>query len=277
MTPSTQDTIMHAAFASARALEPTDAEVARVLSRVDAGARRTRRSTPLWLKPMTVGVAVLIALCGGGYAAAPPVRAAIDDAARVFSGWLSADAGESPGRPLLQSEQAPRFLRDPRYADDPRVIAEADGYRLVVAREPGSDMVVFDLGDTGVGLTYAPADFDGHALSLLGPGAVDHADEHGHVPLFGVIARRVTSVELIYAAGPSLRVDGVADGFVLLAEPGRRPRAVAALDARGRELERISLDFLDWSGYGPPAQRVPTRCLPGVVGTHPPRGCPNAR
>jgi hypothetical protein len=65
------------------------------------------------------------------------------------------------------------------------------------------------------------------------------------VPLFGVTARQVTSVELTYDGGPPLRVDGVRGAFVLLAEPARSPRAVVALDAGGRELGRQLVDASD--------------------------------
>jgi hypothetical protein len=32
-------------------------------------------------------------------------------------------------------------------------------------------------------------DFRDHRLYVLGPGAMHHADAHGHVPLFGITAR----------------------------------------------------------------------------------------
>jgi hypothetical protein len=124
------------------------------------------------------------------------------------------------------------------------------------------------------------SDFAGHAVVVLGPGAMQNADEHGHVPLFGITARSVKSVELVYASGPPLRVRRIDGGFVLLADPRRDGREVVAYDAEGRELERASLHGssgidIHWEDYGPPAPRVPSRCLPGIAGANPPTGCPN--
>ncbi len=61
------------------------------------------------------------------------------------------DSSEAPGRALRSGEQAPSYFHDPRFVTDPRVIAEADGYKLYAAREPGANTFQFDLGDTGVG------------------------------------------------------------------------------------------------------------------------------
>jgi hypothetical protein len=95
------------------------------------------------------------------------------------------------------------------------------------------------------------------SLIVLGPGAMPHADAHGHVPLFGVTARTVAAVELTYASGPALRVDGVHGGFVLLAEPARAPVEVIAYDAAGQVVERARVDDsdhpgprIDWRRYG---------------------------
>jgi hypothetical protein len=161
------------------------------------------------------------------------------------------------------------------------VIAKADGYKLYAAREPAGT-VEFDLGDTGVGLGGFSADvFRDHVLVILGPGAMQNADEHGHVPLFGIAARSVTSVELTYDSGPPLRVEGVHGGFVLLAEPRRSPRQVVAFDRAGHELARASVDDsshdglrIDWRRYGPPSPQVPSACQPGAVGLKSPKRCP---
>lgn len=280
MSTDRHASLLEAAFAPARALEPTDTEIARVLSRATP-APPSRRPRARWGRLAATALACLALLGAGGYAAVPPVRAAIDDVAGTFEGWLGGDSGAAPGRALSSSEQAPDYFRDPRLVD-PRVIAEADGYKLFAARDKGGG-IEFDLGDTGVGLGEVSADaFRGHAVVVLGPGAVQHADEHGHVPLFGITASRVETVELTYASGPPLRIDGIDGGFVLLAQPQRRPVAVVARDAGGNEMGRELVDDsdhhgprIDWSRYGPPAPRVPSRCQPGAAGRHPPKGCPN--
>jgi hypothetical protein len=238
---------LRAVFAPARTLEPTDAEVARVLARRPSRPRRRRA---------TLAVAATLAVLAGSYVAVPPLRAAVDDVAATFSGWLGTPGGNVPGRPLGRRETAPDYFRDPSLNTDPRVIAEAGGYKLYAAREADGRRIDFDLGDTGVGLGYTPDDVRGHALLVLGPGAMQHADAHGHVPLFGVTARSITTVELTYRTGPPLRVDGVAGGFVLLAEPARSPVEVIGYDAAGQVVERAKVDDsdhwgprIDWSEY----------------------------
>jgi hypothetical protein len=174
---------------------------------------------------------------------------------------------------------SPDYFHDPRYARDPRVIAEADGYKLYAAVQPDGT-VELDLGNTGVGLGFSASAFREGALYVLGPGSMENADEHGHVPLFGVTARSVRSVELTYEEGPPLRVDPVDGGFVLLAEPDRGPHEVVVFDAHrqvvGRQLVDDSADYgprIDWDEYGPPAPRVPSQCQPGSAGPNPPAPC----
>jgi hypothetical protein len=226
-----------------------------------------------------VGLAAL-ALLASAYATATPVRAAVQDVAGTFAGWLGGDRSTAPGRALGDGEHAPAYFRDPAYSD-PRVIAEADGYKLYAARVAGGG-VEFDLGDTGVGLGEVSASvFRDRAIYVLGPGAMRNADEHGHVPLFGITAGTVKSVRLTYESGPPRRVAAASGGFVLLAEPDRGPRAVVALDADGRELGRQLVDDsdhygprIDWTQYGPPSPREPAECLPGIAGPTAPPGCP---
>jgi hypothetical protein len=246
--------LMRAAFSPARSLEPTEAEVARVLRRVRARPRRTQARRIGRLAAAVMATLVLLGVAG--YAAAPPIRAAIDDATGTFADWLRGDSAQAPGRPLTHGDDAPAYFRDPSFARDPRVIAAAGGYKLYVARAPGGGLE-FDLGNTGVGMGWpATTDFRDHALYVLGPGAMQHADARGHVPLFGITARSVRRVELTYESGPPLRVDGIAGGFVLLAEPDRHPREVIALGGHGDELGRAAVDDsphkgprIDWSQY----------------------------
>lgn len=287
MQPTHDDSSIASLFAPLRALEPTDGDVAAALARAERGSRAPRlpqRSVAVRrLRPAVAAAAAVLLALGSGYAAAPPVRAAIDDIANVFGGWLGGDPSAAPGRPLGRAEAAPSYLSDSSFAHDPRVIAEADGYRLVAYRE-NDGTLGFDLGNTGVGLGGTRAENLGeHAIYVLGPGAVEHADEHGHVPLFGISAKTVKTIELTYASGPALRVTRVSGGFVLLAEPARSPKAVIGYDADGRRLERVLVDDsdhdgprIDWSHYGPPAPRVPSECLPGTAGNNPPPSCPNA-
>jgi hypothetical protein len=78
-----------------------------------------------------------------------------------------------------------------------------------------------------------------------------HADADGHVPLFGISAPSVKSVQLVYGSGPPLEVSGINGGFVLLAEPGREPREVVAYDGNGEVLarQRQAVSYIDWARY----------------------------
>jgi hypothetical protein len=283
MPAPTEESLMDATFGVARSLEPTDQEIANVIARATSRERSLRARGQRWTgwTPRRVAASALTALLllvGGAYAV-PPTRAALDDIADSFSDWIGGDSEAGPGKPLGANEQAPDWLRDPRFAGDPRVIAAADGYKLYAAvMRDGS--VEFDLGNTGVGLGFEPNGFEERALYVLGPGSVTNADEHGHVPLFGVTARSIRRVELTYESGPPLRVDGVDGGFVLLAEPDRSPREVIAFDGAGNEVARELVDDsdhygprIDWSQYGPPAPRVPSECQPGSTGPTPPPEC----
>jgi hypothetical protein len=277
MSTIPDETLIRATFVAARDLEPTDDEVAEVLARVN-----DRRWRPIphpamngWRR-LALPALTVVALATSGYAAVPPLRAAVDDAAGTFADFLASDDSQAPGRPLRPGESAAHGF-PPR--SDPRVIAEADGYQLQFIRVD-EGVIEFDLGETGVGLGFAVDDLRGHAVYVLGPGAVENADEHGHVPLFGVTAPQVKAVELTYVSGPPLHIDGVEGGFVLLADPTRNPQEVIGYDASGEEVEHASLHNdgdgidIDWDAYGPPAQRVPIECQPGLAGPTPPPGCP---
>jgi hypothetical protein len=280
MSTTRDETLMRAAFAPARAIEPSEAEIARVVAQAARPARRSWfvRSANGWRRLAASGLAAVVLLAGCAYAV-PGTRAAIDDVAGIFAGWLRGEEAAAPGRPLGPDELAPDYFHDRRYTLDARVIAEADGYKLYAALQPDGT-VEFDLGNTGVGLGFSADAFSDRAVYVLGPGSMQNADEHGHVPLFGVTARSVRSVELTYEVGPPLRVDGVDGGFVLLAAPARGPHEVLALDAQrevvGRQLVDDSSHYgprIDWEAYGPSAPRVPSQCQPGSAGPNPPPPC----
>ena len=126
MTKTTDDHMIAAVLAPARALEPTDAEVARVVA---AATAVSRRRPPLGrLTP--AALAALAVLAGGTYAV-PPLRASVEDVGSTFAGWLDRETADGPGRALAPQEQAPDYLRDSAQLSDPRVLAEAGGYKLV--------------------------------------------------------------------------------------------------------------------------------------------------
>lgn len=252
MSESRDEMLMRAAFAPVRSLEPSEKEVARVLAQAKASPKRIVRLPIVAARRDLVapGLAALALLAGAAYAV-PVSRAAIDDVASsvagtfAFDGWAGGDSTDAPGRALRTNEQAPNYFRDgawaKRHVKDPRVIAEAGGYKLFAYRER-SGSIGFDLGDTGVGMGgFAAEHFEGRALFLLGPGSMKGPDAKGHIPYFGITAKSVRSIELTYDKGPPLRVDGIDGGFVLLMEPPRGPREVIAYDGAGEEVGRQSL------------------------------------
>lgn len=261
------EALARAAFAPVRDMEPDEDLVARVVARVSRGQKPSRRFALAPARPrFALQALATLALLGATLYSVPTTRAAIEDAggnvAGVFAGWLGGDSADAPGRPLGSGEAAPEYLYDQH--KDPRVIAEAGAYKLY-AYIGASGGLGFDLGDTGVGMGFESAAELGDApLHVLGPGAMPHADSQGHVPLFGIAARSVSTVELTYASGPPLRVSGVNGGFVLLAEPSREPIAVIALDASGKEIGRQLVDDsphpgprIEWSTYAAPRSPEP--------------------
>jgi hypothetical protein len=223
-------------------------------------AARARRGAP----KLALQALAALALLGAALYSVPPTRAAIEGAGEsvsgVFSGWLGGDSAEAPGKPLEAGEKLPEYMEYLHDTKEPRVIAEAGGYKLY-SYIGSSGSLNFELGGTGVGLGYeSAAKFGDAPLHLLDPGARRHADAQGHVPVFGIATRSVSSVELTYESGPPLRVSGVEGGFVLLAEPSRGLIEVLALGADGKEVGRESIDYplVDESPEPPP---------PGIEGS----------
>jgi len=269
MSDSHEERLLRAVFAPARPLEPSAAEVARVVSRTQSASGMSWPRRPAqWRQLVAPGLAALVLLAGGMYAV-PVTRAAIDEVAgtvaEVFGGYSRGEVEDAPGRALAQGEAGPEYFGDEfrgrPFARDQRVIAEAGGYKLYAYRAP-SGLLSFDLGDTGVGMGFDSASDlrPAGAIYILGPGSMRFEDGLGHVPLFGLAADVVKSVELHYETGPPLRIDGVAGGFVLLAEPRQGPLEVVALDGDGNEVERESVDYPDgeagnsWQHYVRPAK-----------------------
>jgi hypothetical protein len=253
------EAFVRAAFASVRDIEPDEDLVARVVAQV---VQRKKASPRFALAParprLALQVLATLVLLGAALYSVPATRAAIQGAGEsvgsVFSGWLGGDSAEAPGKPLPAGEELPEYMEYLHDSKEPRMIAEAGGYELYSYISP-SGSLSFLFGGIGVGLGYPNAAELGDApLHLLDPGARRHADAQGHVPVFGIATRSVSSVELTYESGPPLRVSGVEGGFVLLAEQSRGPIEVIALGADGKEIGRESIDYplVDESPEPPP-------------------------
>lgn len=264
-----EDALARAAFIPVRDLEPDEDLVARVVAQVSR-PKGVSRGFPLAFPRPRFALPALatLVILGGALYTVPATRAAIEDAGGsvggVFAGWLGGDSRDAPGAALGPNRSAPDYLYNQSFAKEPRVIAEAGGYKLY-AYIGGSGGLGFDLGDTGVGMGFeSVAELGDAPLHVLGPGAMPRADSRGHVPLFGIAAQAVSALELTYTSGPPLRVSGVDGGFVLLAEPGRGPVAVIAFDAEGGEIGRQLVDDsphsgprIEWESYVAPRSREP--------------------
>jgi hypothetical protein len=266
VVPDPDDVMMRALLAPARALEPSEEEIANVLAMArptSGGSSGSRRASGRLGTPAVALVALF--LVAAAIWSVPATRAALEGAGEsvggAFSGWLGGDSADAPGRPLRSDEPAPveptpSYLYDHDFAKEPRVIAEAGGYKLYSYVGPSGGLN-FLLGG-GFGLGFENISELGKApLHVLGPGAKRHADADGHVPLFGIAAKEVTAVELTYASGPPLRVEGIEGGFVLLAEPGREPQEVLALVSHGEVVGRESVVQDDWQRYLEPRSSEP--------------------
>jgi hypothetical protein len=248
MLSDQDEALVRAAFAPVRDIEPDEDLVARVVAQVGRRKKASPRFAPAPARRRLARQAlVALALLGVALYSVPVTRAAIEGAGEsvggVFSGWLGGDSAEAPGKPLEAGEKLPEYMEYLHDSKEPRVIAEAGRYKLY-SYIGSSGGLNFELGGTGVGLGYESAAELGDApLHLLDGGAGHHADAQGHVPLFGIVVRSVSSVELTYESGPPLRVSGVDGGFVLLAEPSRGPIEVIALDAGGNEIGRSPINY----------------------------------
>jgi hypothetical protein len=231
-------------------LDDLGAEFARVAAERERAPRRSRlrslTATPA--RALAVAVSALVVLGGGTYAV-QPTRAAIEDLTSTFAGWLAEDESDAPGRALRPEDDAPEWVRE----EGGRVIVEKAGVELYVTRsetENGTYLSFVLEGSVAVGNTIEGwrDTFQNRSVMVLGPGLdrlQDVLDEQGRFPLLGLAARSVERVELHYEQGPPVVETGVDGGFILLTDAWRQPRELIAYDAAGRELERVSLAYLD--------------------------------
>ena len=230
-------------------LDDLGAEFARVT------ARPPRRTG---VRALAIALGALVLLAGAAYTV-PPTRAAIDDIASSFEGWVGGDETNPPGRALRPDEDAPDWVRE---SEGGRVIAEAGGAKLYVTRQhtENGTYLMFVMGGTGAGDTIEGwhDTFKNHAVFLLGAGSFapkpdSHSllaqrglmDEQGHIPFMGVTARSVKRLELRYESGPPVFADGIDGGFVIIVDAWRRMDELIAYNAAGRELERVDISSFD--------------------------------
>lgn len=258
---------LRSALAPARELEPTDAEVQRVLA-MDA-ARSKRRASPLRLRPVVVRPLIAfcsaIAIAGVAYAA-PPTHAALDNVFDTLTAWVGGDNRSAPGRPLAHDD-APAWVRDS--SGDKRLVAENGDAKLYAIRN--GRQISFALGGS-VGISDTIGGWQRqlahHKVVVLGPGAFADGplNQLGQRPLFGVTSRSVSQVELRYANGDPSIQGNLHGGFVLLVDAARQPRTLIAYDRAGDEAERVDVSGLQLRVCGDPRGCPPGALKPSVDG-----------
>jgi hypothetical protein len=230
-------------------LDDLGAEFARVTA-------RPPRRTPA--RALAIALGALVLLAGVAYTV-PPTRAAINDIASSFEGWVGGNEDNPPGRALRPDDDVPDWVRE----GGARVIAETAGAKLYVTRRPfeAGTYLMFSLGrGVGMGDTIDGWHdmFKNRAVFVLGPGTFEPKpdarsllvkrglmDDRGHIPLMGVTARSVKRLELRYASGPPLLAEGIDGGFVMIVDAWRALDELIAYDAAGRELERLDVSDFD--------------------------------
>jgi hypothetical protein len=184
------------------------------------------------LRRLAAALAVLL-LAIALAAAVPAGRAGLADAfERFFAG------GEAPGTPV-ERDALPRILRSVR-TNEFRELARSGDEAVIAYRTP-SGSVCFDFG-THTGLCipseYGVGElFHGRAVTVWGPTVKDEA---GRWVLYGLARDAVERVELRYRDGPPTTV-AATNAYVLRARPGSSPTELGAVDADGREIDRLDV------------------------------------
>jgi hypothetical protein len=223
-------------YAQAGTLEPTDLEIAQVLQRVRATARR-RRPT----RRLVVAVALVVAaLCTAAFA----YPATLDALDNFFAG------GATPGSPALgslpawlESSANPPAAHATRGSE--RLLAEQDGQTLYAYRDAGSGracLVFANDSDTCSDSGEWHQLFANHALLKMASGVGPTGD--GKVAVFGLARTSVIRVELRDGSDIVYSTPVTNGGWVIVAPQGQHD-SLLGLDRNGNVIE--TLDPRDWT------------------------------
>lgn len=243
MTPTDErwERALRAAMRATRELQPTDAEVQRVMA-MDRDRRHAHVRPRVPALRLVATAACAIAVLSTGAYAVPVTRAAVSDLYGSAFSWLGGD-GDQPGRAVELSDDAPDWVTDTRGTR--RLVAENAGVKVYATRAG-------DAVSAGVGNTFAQTatpqawakQIGSHKLISLGFGtfpATGPLDTQGRRPLAGLSARSITRVKVRYTTGPSTSETGLDGGFVVLVDAHRHPTALIGYDAAGHEIDRLDL------------------------------------
>lgn len=235
------DELTRLAFEETRAIEPTDVEIQTAVRRAHAEPSRRRPA-----RRVILAAAATLTLAAGTVLAVPQSRDAILDGFGAFKDFFT--GGEPPGSPVPGGEKEGRlnWFGGSDIASG-SVIAQAGSVRLIAYREPTTGMACL-----GYGLAYEECRPDAEWVQVLArspvlvSGPLPQPDAAGRLPLLGITADDITTIELRYADGGTERADKVQHGFVLFAEPQRTPTTLVARDQAGVNVATIDISDRQW-------------------------------
>jgi hypothetical protein len=235
------DELARLAFAEARAIEPTDAEIQAVVRRAHAEPSRRRPA-----RRVILAAAATLTLAAGTALAVPQSRDVILDGFGTFKDFFT--GGEPPGTPVPGGEKEGQlnWFGGSDVATG-SVIAQAGSVRLIAYREPTTGMACL-----GYSLAFVECRPDTEWSQVLArspvvvSGPLPQPDAAGRLPLLGITADNIATIEIRYADGGSERVDNIQHGFVLFAEPKRTPATLIARDQTGVDVATIDISDRQW-------------------------------
>lgn len=205
-------------------------------TRAQAQAHHTGRSLRDRLGRVRAAVAALVIAVVVAAVAVAPVRGALGDLGDTIAGIFDPD--DPPGRAIEASDSPPDWLVAEGQTGQ-RVLASSGPYSLYLVREAGGNYG-FAL-DESVGISDTRAgwerQFADNAIVILGPGT--RPDDEGRVPLYGLTAGNVATVELRYEDESSTSAPADTGGFVLMLDQRHSPVELVALDGAGRVLQTL--------------------------------------
>lgn len=240
------DELMRLAYHDARTEESTQSEITAAIRAAAGPTPRRRRGRSLAI-PITAALVLVSATAF----AVPQTRNALGDAFGSLSDFLTR-GGEAPGTPIPPggNDATLNWFRGTDTTSG-SILAQTQTTRLVAYRQTTTGMACIAYGT--LASTCRP---DKEWTSLLNQspvqltGPLPEPNPTGRVALFGITADSVAAIDLAYADGTSEHVTGVEHGFVIFADPKRRPAALRALDTSGNTIATRDVRRLQWDIHG---------------------------
>lgn len=240
------DQVAREALEDERSLEPRNDQIEAVVRRVRTGHLRQMR-----IRRTVVALAGVLLIGAGTAFAIPQSREAITDAFGAVRDFFTG-GGDPPGRPIADDEGGPLNWFRGTDTTNGSVIAQSGPVRLVAYRQTTTGMACIA---TGISFSGCNTDDEWRRLlasNLVIPtGPLPEPNASGELPLLGITADAITSVEIRYADGGTVAVDGVSHGFVLFADPTRKPTTLLARDESGAVVQTTDISDRQWKFTGP--------------------------